>query len=87
MMDSQLSQIPVRELHLLYALALMCEQYMSEQHEGRSVLDHMCISAGEEAYKALLAYDLIHVGGRGATWTELGLELLDLRLNQQPFPS
>src|SRR5439155_4631977 len=52
MMSSRLSQIPARELHLLYALALMCEQYMSEQCEGQTVLDHMRMSAGEEAYKA-----------------------------------
>ena len=86
-MVRELAQIPSRELHLLYALAGMCEQYMSEQHEGQTVLDHMWMGEGEEAYKAFLAYGLIDVDGRGATWTKLGLELLDLQLNQQPFPS
>jgi hypothetical protein len=87
MMSKALSEIPPRELHLLYALAGMCEQYMSEQFEGRTVLDHMWMGAGEEAYKAFLAYGLIEVAGREATWTNLGLELSDLRANQQPFPS
>jgi ribosomal protein S19E (S16A) len=75
-----------RELRLLYALQLMCEQYIGEQHDGRTVLDHMWMGAGEEAFKALEAYGLIDVSGRGATWTEDGLRLLDRRYNQQAFP-
>jgi len=86
-MTRSLAEIPPRELHLLFALAGMCGQYMSEQIDGREVLDHMWMGAGEEAYKAFLAYGLIEVAGRGATWTYLGLELQELRLNQQPFPS
>jgi hypothetical protein len=75
-----------RERHLLYALALMCDQYLGEHHEGRTVLDHMWMGAGEEAYKVLAAYGLIDIEGRGATWTESGEQLMDLRLNQQAFP-
>jgi hypothetical protein len=85
MVTSRLSQIPERELHILYALAGLCEQYMGEQREGRTVLDHLCMGAGEEAYKVLVAYGLIDIDGRGATWTDLGLELLDLPLNQKRF--
>ena len=83
----QISDIPLRERHLLYALALMCEQYMGEELDGRTVLDHLCMSAGEEAYKVLQAYGLIDVAGRRATWTKLGTDLLEERLDQQPFSS
>ena len=86
-MVTALSEIPPRELHALYALALMCSQYIAEQVNGHEVLDHMCMGAGEEAYKVLAAYSLIEIEGRGATWTTLGLELLELRLNQMAFPS
>ena len=86
-MATTLSEIPPRELHLLYALAAMCGQYMSEKFEGQTVLDHTYMSAGEEAFKVLEAYGLIDVEGRCATWTPLGLELTDLRLNQRGFPS
>lgn len=75
-----------REQHILYALALMCSQYLAEKHQGREVLDHLCMGAGEEAYKVLEAYGLIEVEGRGATWTQAGTELMDLRLNQMQFP-
>ena len=86
-MTKTLAEISPRELHLLYALQSMCNQYIGEQFQGRTVLDHMCMGAGEEAYKVLLAYGLIDVEGRGATWTELGLELEELWLHKQPFPS
>jgi hypothetical protein len=75
-----------RERHLLYALALMSDQYLGDEHEGRTVLDHLCMGPGEEAYKALLAYGLIDVEGRGARWTIAGEQLLDLPLNREPFP-
>ncbi|CAN5236625.1 hypothetical protein BH10PSE14_BH10PSE14_43730 [soil metagenome] len=64
----------------------MCSQYLAEQHGGREVLDHMCMGAGEEAYKVLEAYGLIDVEGRGATWTQAGIDLMDLNLNQKQFP-
>jgi len=82
-----IADLPPRELHALYALGLMCSHYISEEINGREVLDHLCMGAGEEAYKVLEAYSLISVEGRGASWTPLGLELLNLRLNQVPFPS
>jgi len=75
-----------REQHILYALALMCSQYLTEEREGREVLDHLCMGAGEEAYKMLEAFGLIEVEGRGATWTQAGSDLMDLRLNQMQFP-
>lgn len=75
-----------REQHILYALALMCSQYLTEQHDGHEVLDHLCMGAGEEAYKVLEAYGLIEVEGRGATWTQAGADLMDLGLNQMQFP-
>jgi hypothetical protein len=64
----------------------MCSQYLAEQHDGREVLDHMWMGAGEEAYKVLEAYGLIDVEGRGATWTQAGIDLMDLHLNQKQFP-
>ena len=64
----------------------MCSQYLAEQHGDREVLDHMCMGAGEEAYKVLEAYGLIDVEGRGATWTQAGIDLMDLDLNQKQFP-
>ena len=75
------------EEHLLYALALMCHQYLGEEREGQTVLDHMCMGAGEEACKALAAYGLIDTEGRGATFTKAGEDLMNQRLNQQPFPA
>lgn len=71
---------------MLYALALMCGQYLEEEREGRITLDHMCMSAGEEACRALMAFGLIDSEERGAMWTEAGEHLLDLPLNQRPFP-
>jgi hypothetical protein len=59
---------------------------MGEEHDGREVLDHLCMSAGEQAYKALLAYGLIELEGRSAVWTKAGLELFDIPLNQLDFP-
>lgn len=44
------------------------------------------MGAGEEAYKVLEAYGLIDVEGRGATWTQAGIDLMDLNLNQKQFP-
>ena len=75
-----------RETRLLYALGLMCGQYLGELHEGREVLDHLCMGAGEEAFKALSAFGLIEIEGRGATWTEAGERLMALSLDQEPWP-
>jgi hypothetical protein len=75
-----------QEQHILYALAIMCSQYLGEQHDGREVLDHLCMGAGEEAYKVLEVFGLIDVNGRGATWTQAGIDLMDLNLNQKQFP-
>lgn len=79
--------IPARELHLLYALSLMCSQYIGEEVNGEEVLDHMCMGAGEEACKALLAYGLITDDDRGALWTSRGQALFELNLNQKDFPA
>ena len=86
-MTSPLPIETARERHLLFALQLMCRQYIGEEFNGRDVLDHMCMAAGEEAYKALEAYGLIDVEGRGATWTEAGNDLMASRLHRQPFPA
>ena len=81
-----LASIPEQQQQLLYALALMCSQFIVEEHDGQEVLDHMCMSAGEQAYKALKAYGLIEVSGRTATWTQSGLDLLQRPLNEWEFP-
>jgi hypothetical protein len=57
---------------LLRALALMCEQYMTD--EGR--IDHSCTSAGEEAVEQLIKYGLLEPCPRGGHWTEAGRALL-----------
>jgi hypothetical protein len=81
-----LADISEQEQRLLYALALMCSQYMGEEHDGREVLDHMCMGAGEQAYEVLLAYGLIEIEGRSAIWTKAGLKLFDLPMKQRDFP-
>ena len=66
------------ERRLLHALAGMCEQYLSETHNGTRVLDHMFMSAGEGAFDQLFAYGLIDGGeGRIVTWTADGEALLN----------
>ncbi len=62
------------EFHLLRSLAWMCDQYLSESPEGG--LDHMCMSAGEDAVDLLVGHGLVKLDGRGGTWTEAGLALL-----------
>jgi hypothetical protein len=65
------------ERRLLYALAVMCDQYLGEDHDGKRVLDHMWMEAGEAAFGQLVAYGLLDVEGRGGTWTGAGEELLN----------
>jgi hypothetical protein len=62
------------EANLLFALAWMCEQYLSDSN---GELDHMCMCAGEESVELLIKYGLLKPGPRGGTWTELGWALLD----------
>jgi hypothetical protein len=58
---------------VLKALALMCEQFMTE--DGR--IDHCCMSAGEKAVEQLIKYRLLEPCPRGGHWTEAGRALLD----------
>jgi hypothetical protein len=83
MVTSKLTIATERERHALYALALMCAQYLTEG----DTLDHLCMGGGEEAYKVLEAHGLIAVKGRRARWTEAGEQLLALHLNQRAFPT
>ncbi len=69
------------ERHLLYALALMCDQYLGEDYDGKRVLEHMWMGAGESAFAQLVAYGLLDVEGRGGTWTEAGEMLLNSNPN------
>ena len=52
------------ERRLLGALAWMCEQYLND---GTDTLDHLCMSAGEEAIELLAKYGLVEPSGRGGT--------------------
>lgn len=61
------------ETDLLRALALMCEQYLSDEDR----IDHTCMSAGEEAVEQLVKYGLLAPCPRGGRWTEAGRVLLD----------
>ena len=56
------------EERLLAALAGMCVQYL----ERDGILDHMFMSAGEDAVSVLADYGLIEAQGREATWTDAG---------------
>jgi hypothetical protein len=67
------------EKELLEALAWMCQQYLSDQRHlagGGNSLDHMCMSAGEDAVELLFKYGLVDSVGRGARWTAAGDALL-----------
>jgi hypothetical protein len=61
-------------LRLLIALAHMCEQYLCSDD---ATLDHLAMSAGEEAVELLVEYGLVTPGGRGGAWTKAGLSLLN----------
>ena len=61
------------EKRLLVALARMCKQYLEDGGE----LDHMCMSAGEDAVELLVQYGLVAPCRRGGTWTEAGTALLN----------
>jgi hypothetical protein len=61
------------ERRLLKVLVAMCEQYMSQ---GDSI-DHLSMSAGENAVELLVQYGLLKPGPRGGTWTDAGLVLLN----------
>lgn len=61
------------ERRLLGALAWMCEQYLND---GTGTLDHLCMSAGEEAVELLAKHGLVEASGRGGTWTPAGKALL-----------
>ncbi|MFW2342155.1 hypothetical protein [Brevundimonas sp.] len=65
------------ELHLLRCLAWMCDQYLTTPEDAG--LDHMCMSAGEQAVDALAAYGLVTINHRGGEWTEAGHALLKSR--------
>jgi hypothetical protein len=67
------------ERRLLEALAWMCEQYLTGRHDG--VLDHQCMTAGENAVELLIEYGLVRPAGRGGTWTKAGLALLNSNLD------
>jgi hypothetical protein len=62
------------ERKLLFSLAWMCEQYLRTP-EGD--LDHLCMSAGEDAVELLVAYGLLEPSHRGGHWTKAGKALLD----------
>jgi hypothetical protein len=51
----------------------MCEQYLEKG--GR--LDHLFMSAGEDALDALAEYGRVDLDGPGGVWTEAGQKLLD----------
>jgi hypothetical protein len=61
------------EKRLLAALAGMCEQYLNDG----GTLDHMCMSAGEDAIELLVEFGLVKPRPRGGTWTEAGTALLN----------
>ena len=65
------------ERRILRALVGMCEQYIS--HNGE--LDHMAMTAGENAVAVLTDYGLVTSIPRGGKWTEAGEALLNSRFS------
>lgn len=63
-----------RERKTLQSLALMCDQYLRTP-EGD--LDHLCMTAGEDAVRLLIQHGLIIPMGRGGHWSEAGLAILN----------
>jgi hypothetical protein len=63
-----------QEEGLLGALAWMVSQYLTVENNG---LDHMCMSAGEQAMKILAEYGLVTDDTRHGRWTEAGQLFLD----------
>ncbi|RYF92878.1 MAG: hypothetical protein EON95_10900 [Caulobacteraceae bacterium] len=61
------------EKRLLRPLALMCDQYLRAPDGD---LDHLCISAGEEAVERLVEHGMISPHARGGRWTSAGKALL-----------
>jgi len=61
------------ESRLLKALAMMAAQYL-ENESGH--LDHMFMSAGEEAVEVLSELGLVVDDHRNSRWTEAGLQFL-----------
>ena len=62
------------EKQLLTALAEMCAQYLSNGTDGE--LDHLFMSAGENAISLLAKYGLVEPIPRGGRWTPAGRALL-----------
>jgi len=62
-----------QEERLLSALASMAAQYL-ETEDGR--LDHLFMSAGEEAIRVLAAYGLVIDNQRDSAWTDAGRAFL-----------
>lgn len=63
-----------REERLLGALAWMVKQYLSVEDGG---LDHVCMSAGEQAMTLLAEYGLVTDDTRHGRWTDAGERFLD----------
>jgi hypothetical protein len=63
------------ERHLLKALAIMCDQYLGDG-DG-APMDHQCMRPGERAVELLIQYGLVEPRGRGGTWTEAGIALMN----------
>lgn len=74
------------EHRLLYALALMCDQYLTTRAEPGN-LDHVCMTAGECAAEVLFEHGLITPHFRGGTWTEAGKALLASKLEAVSPPA
>ncbi|MBO9500514.1 hypothetical protein [Brevundimonas sp. A19_0] len=64
------------EERLLYALALMGQQYLQTPTGD---LDHVYMGAGEEAIALLAEYGLVEPSVRGGEWTAAGQALLTSR--------
>ena len=61
------------EKRLLRALMSMCSQYL----EKGDRLDHLFMSAGEDALEVLAAYGLVELDGPGGVWTPAGIAFLE----------
>ena len=64
-----------REEKLLFALALMAQQYL----QTGTTLEHLFMTAGEHTLPLLADYGLVTYDGVGAEWSEKGRAFLARR--------
>ncbi len=68
-----LKPMTLSERKMLHSLAWMVSQYL-ENNEG--CIDHLCMSAGEQAVDILFNFGIVSGTSRNEEWTAKGKEFL-----------